>query len=131
MAKLYEIRDPVHNFILFNGFERRLIDSQPVQRLKHIKQLALTYEVYPGGTYSRFEHSLGTMELATQAFNTILLKDPAALRELGWSELDKGRIVSYFELALFYMTSGMPPFPTHRKTCYLRAIGVTRASRKH
>jgi len=61
MAKIYEIRDPVHNFILFRDFERDLINSQPVQRLKHIKQLAMSYEIYPGATHSRFEHSLGTM----------------------------------------------------------------------
>jgi HD superfamily phosphohydrolase len=83
----HEVRDPVHNFILFDDFEKRLIDSEPVQRLKHIKQLALTCEVYPGATHSRFEHSLGTMELATQAFDTIVRKDPDVLRRLGWSDL--------------------------------------------
>ena len=82
---LHEIRDPVHNFILFNDSEKRIIDSEPVQRLKHIKQLALTCEVYPGATHSRFEHSLGTMELATQAFNTIVRKR-RALDKLNWSD---------------------------------------------
>jgi HD superfamily phosphohydrolase len=55
--------------------------------LKHIKQLALTCEVYPGATHTRFEHSLGTMELATQAFDTIVRKNPDALDKLGWSDL--------------------------------------------
>jgi HD superfamily phosphohydrolase len=77
-----EIRDPVHNFILFDDFEKRLIDSEPIQRLKHIKQLALTCEVYPGATHSRFEHSLGTMWLATEAFDTIVRKKPDALNKL-------------------------------------------------
>jgi hypothetical protein len=84
-----EIRDPVHNFILFDDFERKLIDSKPVQRLKHIKQLALTCEVYPGGTHSRFEHSLGTMEVATQSFDMIARKKPAALNKLELGDRDR------------------------------------------
>jgi len=84
-----EVRDPVHNFVLFDDFERQLIDSEPVQRLKHIKQLALTCEVYPGATHSRFEHSLGTMELATQAFDTIVRKKPDALNKLEWGDRDR------------------------------------------
>lgn len=86
MPRLYEVRDPVHNFILFDDFEKRLINSEPLQRLKHIKQLALTCEVYPGATHTRFEHSLGTMELATQAFNMIVRKRPDVLDSLGWED---------------------------------------------
>ena len=85
MAMQHEVRDPIHNFILFDDFEKRLIDSEPLQRLKHIKQLALTCEVYPGATHTRFEHSLGTMELATQAFDTIVRKR-RALENLKWSD---------------------------------------------
>ena len=59
MAKLtHEVRDPVHQFVRFDDFERRVIDSRPVQRLRHIHQLAMTYLVYPGATHRRFEHSL-------------------------------------------------------------------------
>jgi len=86
VPKQYEVRDPVHNFILFYDFEKRLINSEPLQRLKYIKQLGLSYEVYPGATHTRFEHSLGTMELATQAFDTIVKKRPAALNKLEWDD---------------------------------------------
>jgi HD superfamily phosphohydrolase len=85
VTRQYEIRDPIHNFILFDDFERKLIDSEPFQRLRHIKQLALTQEVYPGAAHSRFEHSLGTMQLATQAFDIIA---PDAKVLLRWSEHD-------------------------------------------
>ena len=67
----HEIRDPVHAFIHYDDDERRVIDSEPFQRLRYIHQLAMTYQVYPGATHRRFEHSLGCMELATRIFNTI------------------------------------------------------------
>ena len=68
---IHEIRDPIHVFIRLNTDERRVIDSAPFQRLRHIHQLALSYLVYPGATHKRFEHALGTMELATKVFDVI------------------------------------------------------------
>lgn len=67
----HEIRDPIHTFIRVTGDERRIIDSRPVQRLRDIHQLALTYLVYPGATHRRFEHSLGVMDLAGRVFDVI------------------------------------------------------------
>ncbi len=110
MTRLYEVRDPVHNFILFEDFEKKLINCEPLQRLKHIKQLAMTYEVYPGATHSRFEHSLGTMELATQAFDTIVRKRPAALSRLGWSELEKGTYRQVLRIGALLHDIGHAPF---------------------
>ncbi len=43
----------------------------PFQRLRNIHQLAMTYQVYPGATHKRFEHSLGVMEIATRIFDRI------------------------------------------------------------
>lgn len=68
---LHEIRDPIHNFIRFDSDERRLLDSRPMQRLKYIHQLAMSYLVYPGATHCRFEHSLGVMELAGRVFDLV------------------------------------------------------------
>lgn len=68
------VRCPVHGFIHYSENERKIIDSPVFQRLRHIRQLAMTYLVYPGAMHSRFEHSLGVMELATQAFDTLVLR---------------------------------------------------------
>ena len=68
---IHEIRDPIHNFIMLNNDERTILNSRPLQRLRNIHQLALTYQVYPGASHKRFEHSLGVMELATRAFNVV------------------------------------------------------------
>lgn len=71
MVKQYEIRDPVHSFIGVDSGERRVIDSRPVQRLRYIRQLATSHLVYPGATHTRFEHSLGTMELAGRIYDAV------------------------------------------------------------
>jgi uncharacterized protein len=72
MPKLiHELRDGIHGFILFDQLEKRLIDSAPMQRLRCIHQLAMCYQVYPGATHKRFEHSLGVMEVATRIFNQL------------------------------------------------------------
>lgn len=73
-GKLREVRDPVHGFIVYDRLERDLIDSKPFQRLRRIKQLAFTHLVYPGAVHTRFEHSLGVMEVASQLFDTLVQK---------------------------------------------------------
>lgn len=68
---IHEIRDPIHVFVRLDNHERRVLNSRPFQRLRHIHQLAMTYLVYPGATHKRFEHSLGVMELATRIYDVI------------------------------------------------------------
>ena len=68
---LHEIRDPIHNFIRVDSNERRVLDSRPFQRLRHIHQLATTFLVYPGATHKRFEHCLGVMELASRVYDVV------------------------------------------------------------
>jgi len=66
-----KIYDCVHGFIHFNELESALIDTEVFQRLHYIHQLGISYMIYPGGTHTRFEHSLGTMHLASQIFDRI------------------------------------------------------------
>jgi uncharacterized protein len=68
------IRCPVHGFIRYSKRERQIIDHWVFQRLRNIRQLALCYYVYPGAMHSRFEHSLGVMEMTTRAFETLTSK---------------------------------------------------------
>ena len=78
MAKTrHEVRDGIHGFIEFNNLEKALIDSRPFQRLRNIHQLAMTYQVYPGATHKRFEHSLGVMEIATRIFDQVFGQRPS------------------------------------------------------
>jgi HD superfamily phosphohydrolase len=73
--RIHEVRDPVHIFIRYDSDERKVIDSEPFQRLRYIHQLAMTFLVYPGATHRRFEHSLGVMELASRIFDSITRPD--------------------------------------------------------
>ncbi len=72
---IHEIRDPIHVFVRLDNHERKVLNSRPFQRLRHIHELALTYLVYPGATHKRFEHSLGVMELASRVFDVVTNPD--------------------------------------------------------
>ncbi len=58
-----KIRDPLHGTVQLSDLEEKLLDSQPMQRLRGIRQLAMAYLVYPGANHTRFEHSIGTLAL--------------------------------------------------------------------
>lgn len=69
------VNDPVHGFININYpliFD--LIEHPFFQRLRNIKQLGLTYLVYPGATHSRLQHALGAMHLLDMAIETLRSK---------------------------------------------------------
>lgn len=57
-------RDPIHDFIRLYPHEVAIMDSPIVQRLRRIRQNALSYFVYPGMHHTRFEHSLGVVHVA-------------------------------------------------------------------
>ncbi|EIJ65426.1 hypothetical protein BD31_I2002, partial [Candidatus Nitrosopumilus salaria BD31] len=65
------IRDPVHGDVKITKFESIIMDTEPFQKLRHIRQLGLTYLVYPGAQHSRFEHSIGAIHVAQQIMNAI------------------------------------------------------------
>lgn len=60
------IRDLVHEYVSITKFELTLIDTVWFQRLKDIRQLTCQ-EVYSAARHTRFEHSLGVLELTRQA----------------------------------------------------------------
>lgn len=97
----HEIRDPLHVFVRVDSDERGVVDSAPVQRLRHIHQLGLSSLVYPGATHKRFEHSLGVMELAGKVFDVVTAREHLveSVREQFTPELSDERR-SYWKRAL-------------------------------
>jgi len=67
MKPVKTIRDPIHGTIVLSELELELIDTPQLQRLRHIKQNGLCYLIYPAMNSTRFEHSLGVMQLAKLA----------------------------------------------------------------
>ena len=74
-TKYLQIVDPIHNFINVYNHEIQIIDNPIFQRLRRIRQLAGAHLVYPGAQHSRFEHSLGTMHIASQAASILKEKN--------------------------------------------------------
>jgi len=74
---MLSIRDPVHGFIRADPLEAALIDSRPVQRLRWIRQLGLTFMVFPGAEHSRFSHALGAMHLAGRLYDALTARGGA------------------------------------------------------
>lgn len=64
------IKDPVHGTMQFTSTENHwikpFIDSSPIQRLRHIKQLGMGDFIFPGAVHTRFNHSLGCCFIASQ-----------------------------------------------------------------
>jgi hypothetical protein len=60
------ILDPIHRDIRINEFEYNLLQTPFMRRLHNVKQLGLTYMIYPQAKHSRFEHSLGVTHISGQ-----------------------------------------------------------------
>ncbi len=67
------LRDPVHGDIFLNEDDVRIIDTREMQRLRGIKQLGTAYLIYPGALHTRFEHSIGTMHMASRIIDSLRL----------------------------------------------------------
>lgn len=73
--KLKIINDPVYGFInIPSELHFDIIQHPYLQRLRRIKQLGLSYYVYPGATHTRFEHVLGAMHLMNSAITELRRK---------------------------------------------------------
>ena len=85
--RVYEIRCPLHGFITITDWEREIINTPAFQRLRRIRQLAWTDQVYPGAMHTRFEHSLGVLHVASRLFDAIVERSRELLRsELAYTD---------------------------------------------
>nr|XP_009762198.1 PREDICTED: deoxynucleoside triphosphate triphosphohydrolase SAMHD1 homolog isoform X1 [Nicotiana sylvestris] len=97
------VHDNVHGNIYLDRLSLKFIDTEQFQRLRDLKQLGLTYMVYPGAVHSRFEHSLGVYWLASDAVNRLRTCQG---RELGIESFD----VQTVKLAGLLHDVGQGPF---------------------
>ena len=66
------INDPVFGFLnIPDGVLFTILQHPYMQRLNRIRQLGLSFFVYPGAMHSRFLHSLGAMHLMHEAITSL------------------------------------------------------------
>ena len=66
------INDPVFGFLSIpDGVLFQIFQHPYMQRLNRIRQLGLSFFVYPGAMHSRFLHSLGAMHLMHEALTSL------------------------------------------------------------
>lgn len=110
-----KVRDNVYGNIYLDPLSLKFVDTEQFQRLRDLKQLGLTYMVYPGAVHSRFEHSLGVFSLAGEAVHRIKAQQGS---ELGIDNLD----IQTVKLAGLLHDVGHGPFSHMFEREFLRQI---------
>ncbi|MDY6820384.1 MAG: HD domain-containing protein [Deferribacterota bacterium] len=91
----HRFRDPIYGFIWLTEDELEMVDSELFQRLRRIHQLALTKYVYPAAENTRFPHSLGVLQSATNIFLELYRNNYNSLNEV------MGDTVKFFKVLRF------------------------------
>jgi HD superfamily phosphohydrolase len=68
-----KVLDPIHGIIRLTDLEIKCIDHPLFQRLRTIKQNTFLYKVFPSAMHTRFEHSLGVMNLSYEILKHLQL----------------------------------------------------------
>ena len=102
------IKDPVHGDVEVGEAALVLLDSPPLQRLRHVRQLGFAHLVYPGANHTRFEHCLGTMHLAS-----------LLCRHLGLDRRDADPVT----VAALLHDIGHGPFPMSQRPSWSEMLG--------
>jgi len=109
LDKAYKVRDPIYGFIKLDAQEMDIVNNPFFQRLRRIKQLSLTDMVYPGASHTRFEHSLGVMQMASDMFDNTVGRS-YNLERLVLKKADLERQKKIIRLAALLHDIGHAPF---------------------
>lgn len=114
MQENFKTLDPVHGFIQLPSICKSFVDHRIFQRMRYIRQLAMSPYVFPGATHDRFLHSIGTAYLAYEMMKAIRNRQP----ELEVSDAD----VLVVTLAALCHDLGHPCF-SHMFEVFLHDFG--------
>jgi HD superfamily phosphohydrolase len=110
------LRDPLYNYIRLTPAAAAALDTPPLQRLRHLKQLGCASAVYPTAEHSRFAHSLGVAHLAANMVEHLHEAQPAL-------EL-RPEDATTLELAGLLHDVGHGPFSHVFEAEFLQPLGV-------
>lgn len=65
------IHDPIWGSVVYTRWEVQLIDTPLFQRLRDLRQLGMAEYTYPAARHSRYEHSLGTVAIASRMLENL------------------------------------------------------------
>lgn len=65
------IRDPLWNNVQVDSEALAILDTEPFQRLRYVRQLGHAFLVYPTAHHTRFEHAVGTYHLTGRALRLL------------------------------------------------------------
>ncbi len=69
------IFDPIHRFIELDDAELALVDAEPLQRLRRLRQLGLAFLAFPAAEHSRFGHALGALAVGDRILDALRRHD--------------------------------------------------------
>lgn len=69
------IRVAVSGDVILTKLEMKIIDTESFQRLRKYRQLGTSFLIYPSAHHTRFEHSLGVLEVANRMITLIELNE--------------------------------------------------------
>ena len=70
------INCPIHGFITLSPRMLSIVDTIEFKRLHNLRQLGVSYIVYPSANHTRFEHSLGVAHLAKLLIKNLQANQP-------------------------------------------------------
>lgn len=120
---MYEIREPVHQTISFSDEEAKVVDHPIFQRMRDIRQIGLSYLVYPGATHDRFSHMLGAMHLSGRVWDSMMRSASELLLESGYEEKDLQYFRQILRFAALLHDVGHAPF-SHSSEPLMPKFGI-------
>lgn len=87
--KLQQVTDNIHGTIYLSNLESELISTPYFYRLHDIYQSSTVYMTFPSNRTKRYEHSLGTMELASTMLYTSVLNADLSTKTILFEKLEK------------------------------------------
>jgi HD superfamily phosphohydrolase len=123
----------VHGYIPFSASifsgefsERDIIDSAWVQRLRQIHQLQTAWFVYPTAEHSRFQHSVGSMHLASRIIDRLYpsLADACELINCNEKLPSRNYLESLVRMAALLHDIGHGPFGHFFDSHYLSRFNL-------